>query len=263
MFDSSNKIDSGEMCTRQPVPGERLEFDESIYYKDPKMASARAMPRRAPDLDPNPRFGKIKNPFHRVRGIRKFRAFQAVSISGCRDDQTSLDACIGGQRQGAMSYCLQQAIIKLGVRTTYKQLFQESCNQANKLRDTVLPQMDQYFQLSHNDLVDLDTQPLFKSTATIDMVPNCYQDRLRDSDHWYDNDSDDFDIEDDTRPTNNRYTYPTQNNYTTTPYPTASPGPYGVVPMGYSGQRSIGGVQPQVSNNLKPVERVYKKKGCC
>ena len=43
-----------------------------------------------------------------ILDIERVKNFTGCYISGCKDTQTSADACIGGQRCGAMTFCLLQ-----------------------------------------------------------------------------------------------------------------------------------------------------------
>merc|ERR1712176_328635 len=56
------------------------------------------------------------------QGERDFGAKQLWTISGCQDHQTSADATLGGQRQGAMTWSLLESLSEGGLAGpwTYK-----------------------------------------------------------------------------------------------------------------------------------------------
>merc|ERR1711924_72272 len=68
-------------------------------------------------------------------------------ITACRSEQTALDASLDGISQGCLTYCLLQAFEQCGFRCTYMELAQAAAGWAVRLRDEVIPSMDQFFQL--------------------------------------------------------------------------------------------------------------------
>jgi hypothetical protein len=64
-----------------------------------------------------------------------------VHISGCRDDQTSADAYIGGSFNGAMTYSLTRALKAKKGKLTYRQLHADMLKYL-KGRYTQVPQLE-------------------------------------------------------------------------------------------------------------------------
>ena len=75
-----------------------------------------------------------------------------IQFSGCKDEQTSADAFIGGEATGAMSFALITAFDKFGLNQTYSELLRN-------IRTTLLGKYKQIPQLScGHRIVDLDAQ---------------------------------------------------------------------------------------------------------
>jgi hypothetical protein len=63
-----------------------------------------------------------------------------VIISGCKDNQTSADAYIGGRYQGALSYAIQSSLIR-NLSINYDQLHNEVCRTLHRKRFTQEPNL--------------------------------------------------------------------------------------------------------------------------
>jgi hypothetical protein len=72
-----------------------------------------------------------------------------IQFSGCRDDQTSADASIGGEATGAMSWSLITAFEKNGLNQTYVQLLSNVRNQLQGKYSQV-PQMSTGHRMNLN-----------------------------------------------------------------------------------------------------------------
>jgi len=74
-------------------------------------------------------YSKVKRGKHtrNIEGFERDLGADVVMFSGCRDDQTSMDANMGGIATGAMSYSLMEALQKgQGRRLTYADLLKET-----------------------------------------------------------------------------------------------------------------------------------------
>jgi hypothetical protein len=65
-----------------------------------------------------------------------------VLITGCRDNQTSADAFIGGDYNGALTYSLVEAIRKAKGRLTYRELHDRAAEVLKKKRFDQVPQLE-------------------------------------------------------------------------------------------------------------------------
>jgi metacaspase-1 len=65
-----------------------------------------------------------------------------VLITGCRDNQTSADAYIGGSFNGALTYSLMAAIRQSRGRLTYRELHERALKQLRKGRFDQVPQLE-------------------------------------------------------------------------------------------------------------------------
>jgi len=74
-----------------------------------------------------------------------------VMFSGCRDDQTSMDAKIGGEATGAMSFAFQKAVHEYGHTTSYQEMLKH-------MRATMKGQFKQVVQLSSSHPMDMHQQ---------------------------------------------------------------------------------------------------------
>lgn len=75
-----------------------------------------------------------------------------IQFSGCRDEQTSADAFIGGEATGAMSYALIKAFEDFGVNQTYAELLRN-------IRTTLYGKYKQIPQMSTGHrMMDLDSK---------------------------------------------------------------------------------------------------------
>ncbi|KAI9344412.1 peptidase C14, caspase domain-containing protein [Obelidium mucronatum] len=82
----------------------------------------------------------------------KVTAACCISFTGCRDDQTSADAYIGGRNTGAMSWAFIQTLKRLeGQRPSYVQVLRE-------MRRALMQQYDQVPQLGAGYQMDLNSQ---------------------------------------------------------------------------------------------------------
>lgn len=63
-------------------------------------------------------------------------------ITGCRDTQTSADAYIGGNYNGALTYCLVEAIEESGGRLSYRQLQQGAAKRLRRGKFSQVPQLE-------------------------------------------------------------------------------------------------------------------------
>lgn len=71
-------------------------------------------------------------------------------ISGCRDDQTSLDMTIGGKPCGALTSTLMKALNERGTDVDYQTVFRTACDNMDEMRQR-MPPLKQCPQLSFND----------------------------------------------------------------------------------------------------------------
>jgi len=72
----------------------------------------------------------------------------AFCFSASSASETALDVNIKGHQQGALSFCLQQALAAFQNRCTYEQLLKRACSFADDIRAVYMPEMDQYIRLS-------------------------------------------------------------------------------------------------------------------
>ena len=63
-------------------------------------------------------------------------------ITGCRDTQTSADAFIGGSYNGALTYCLVQALREGGGSISYQDLHRSTLDKLRKGRFDQVPQLE-------------------------------------------------------------------------------------------------------------------------
>jgi hypothetical protein len=73
-----------------------------------------------------------------------------IQFSGCRDEQTSADANIGGQSTGAMSWSFRQAFEKKGFDQTYVQLLGNIRTLLHGKYYTQIPQMSTGHRMDMN-----------------------------------------------------------------------------------------------------------------
>jgi len=85
-----------------------------------------------------------------IGGAERGNSGDVVMFSGCRDDQTSMDANMGGLPTGAMSYSLMEALSKgQGRHLSYAQLLKDT-------RSIMQGQFRQVPQLSTGRAMDMD-----------------------------------------------------------------------------------------------------------
>mmetsp|Transcript_5400 Transcript_5400/g.13070 ORF Transcript_5400/g.13070 Transcript_5400/m.13070 type:complete len:457 (-) Transcript_5400:109-1479(-) len=72
----------------------------------------------------------------------------AFCFAAARCHETALDCSIKSHQQGAMSFCLQEALQQLKHRCTYEQLLSKASEVADDIREKYMPSMDQHFHLS-------------------------------------------------------------------------------------------------------------------
>mmetsp|Transcript_27231 Transcript_27231/g.49985 ORF Transcript_27231/g.49985 Transcript_27231/m.49985 type:complete len:465 (+) Transcript_27231:58-1452(+) len=72
----------------------------------------------------------------------------AFCFAASRCHETALDCSIKSHQQGAMSFCLQEALQQLKHRCTYEQLLSKASDVADDIREKYMPSMDQHFHLS-------------------------------------------------------------------------------------------------------------------
>lgn len=75
-------------------------------------------------------------------------------FSGCRDDQTSADATIGGSHVGAMSYAFLETMQRHGPDQTYVQVLQNT-RQVLKGQYTQVPQLSVQHSMDLNTLIHI------------------------------------------------------------------------------------------------------------
>jgi hypothetical protein len=63
-------------------------------------------------------------------------------ITGCRDTQTSSDAFLGGAFNGALTYCLVDAITKTAGKLTYRQLHEQAARRLQEEDFDQVPQLE-------------------------------------------------------------------------------------------------------------------------
>ena len=65
-----------------------------------------------------------------------------VLISGCRADQTSADAAIGGGFAGALTYNLVEALTESATPLSYRELHDQTCAKLKRGRYEQVPQLE-------------------------------------------------------------------------------------------------------------------------
>lgn len=73
-----------------------------------------------------------------------------IQFSGCRDDQTSADACIGGEATGVMSWSFIKSFEVYGYNQTYVQLLNNTRTQLKKGNYSQVPQMSTGHRMNMN-----------------------------------------------------------------------------------------------------------------
>ncbi len=63
-------------------------------------------------------------------------------ISGCRADQTSADAAIGGGFAGALTYNLVEALTESDAPLSYRDLHDQTCAKLKRGRYEQIPQLE-------------------------------------------------------------------------------------------------------------------------
>ena len=63
-------------------------------------------------------------------------------ISGCRADQTSADAAIGGGFAGALTYNLVEALTESAAPLSYRELHDQTCAKLKRGRYEQIPQLE-------------------------------------------------------------------------------------------------------------------------
>jgi hypothetical protein len=66
----------------------------------------------------------------------------AILISGCRENQTSADAWIGGRYHGALSYYLVEALASANFNITYDALIKDINVRLRNMKYTQVPQLE-------------------------------------------------------------------------------------------------------------------------
>lgn len=72
-------------------------------------------------------------------------------FTACQGPQTALDVSLDGSHQGCLTYILHTALGRLGPSCTYLELLETMASIGLRLRQEVLPYMDQLVQLSYAD----------------------------------------------------------------------------------------------------------------
>jgi metacaspase-1 len=92
--------------------------------------------------------GKVRTTLHKSRASSRALSdivnadLPEVLITGCRDNQTSADAYIGGSFNGALTYSLMAAIRQSRGRLTYRELHERALKQLRKGRFDQVPQLE-------------------------------------------------------------------------------------------------------------------------
>ncbi|CEM28179.1 unnamed protein product [Vitrella brassicaformis CCMP3155] len=142
-------------------------------WLDPTARALHALPRRSPTTPGSGFLATVCRAFNLFK--KKSTPFApgtvVYCISGCRDEQTSLDAMLEGQQQGALSYCMQSALRSMGYAGNYDEAFKRACDIGNRIRSTMMPCMDQYFQFSYNESANPKQHMLMQPVAAPVLAP--------------------------------------------------------------------------------------------
>lgn len=106
-----------------------------------------ALPKRLPCEPQRPLWSRLSQLFVKDTAPPLPEGLAIFCITACRSEQTALDASLDGISQGCLTYCLLQAFEQCGFRCTYIELVQAASAWCIRLRDEVIPSMDQFFQL--------------------------------------------------------------------------------------------------------------------
>lgn len=83
----------------------------------------------------------LKQPPRKTRDIGGGGGKKSLwTVSGCQDNQTSADACIGGIKQGALTWSLHSALEHCNYDVTYEELL-HMCRKKLKGKYTQIPSM--------------------------------------------------------------------------------------------------------------------------
>jgi hypothetical protein len=127
----------------------QLEYQKYRFSCNTWLRSRRvnAMPRRLPCEPQRPLWSRLSQLMTRDTTPPLSEGVAVFCITACRGEQTALDASLDGISQGCLTYCLLQAFEQRGFNCSYTDWVQAASSWALRLRDEVLPSMDQFFQL--------------------------------------------------------------------------------------------------------------------
>lgn len=108
-----------------------------------------ALPRRPPVELRRPLWSHVARHFLKDTSPPLHEGLALFCFAACRGAQSAIDASLEGLAQGCLSYCLLRALELLNYTCTYAQLAETTNKVARRLRSEVMPELDQFFQLSY------------------------------------------------------------------------------------------------------------------